>query len=132
MSDKLIKSDAEWRAQLTPLQYNITRRRGTERAFTGAYLNPSEAGVYCCVCCGAELFASAAHLDSETGWPCFRAPVDPQRIRTREDYSRFRQRLEASCAACDSHLGYVLDEDSQGAAPRYCINSTALTFRKRV
>lgn len=132
MNEKMVKSDAEWRAQLTPMQYNITRRRGTERPFAGAYLEPREAGVYRCVCCGAELFASEAQFDSGTGWPCFRAPIDPKRIQTREDYSWFRQHLEASCATCEAHLGYVLDEDSQGTGRRYRVNSAALIFRKRV
>jgi peptide-methionine (R)-S-oxide reductase len=131
MSEKPIKSDAEWRAQLTPLQYNVTRRRGTERAFTGAYLDCRDEGVYRCVCCDAELFASETKLDSGTGWPCFRAPIDAERVRTQEDYSWLRQRVEASCAACESHLGHVFDDDPQGTGRRYYINSVALKFVER-
>jgi len=130
MSEKPTKTDAEWRAQLTPLQYNVTRRGGTERAFTGAYLDCNEAGIYRCVCCGAELFASDAKLDSATGWPCYRAAVDARSIHTRDDYSWFRHRLEASCATCDAHLGYVFDDDPQGSGRRYCVNSAALQFQK--
>jgi len=130
MTEKMLKSDAEWRAQLTPLQYNVTRRKGNERAFTGAYLDNREAGVYRCICCGAELFASEAKLESGTGWPCFRAPIDPERVRTQEDYSWFRQRTEALCAACESHLGHVFDEEPQGTGRRYSINSVALEFEK--
>ncbi|MGB5079721.1 MAG: peptide-methionine (R)-S-oxide reductase MsrB [Burkholderiales bacterium] len=130
MGDKLVKSDAEWRAQLTPLQYIVTRRRGTERAFTGAYLCRN-AGVYRCVCCDAELFSSETQLDSGPGWPCFRAPIDPERVRTQDDYSWFRLRVEASCAACDAHLGHVFDEQPQGVGRRYCINSVALKLVER-
>jgi len=131
VSEKPIKTDAEWRAQLSPLQYIVTRRRGTERAFSGAYLDCGDAGVYRCVCCGAELFASEAKLDSGSGWPCFRAPIDPECVRTQEDFSWFRQRIEASCSVCDAHLGHVFDDDPQGAGRRYCINSAALEFGKR-
>lgn len=131
MSDKPIKSDAEWRAQLTPLQYNVTRRRGTERAFSGEHLDRGDEGIYRCVCCGAELFDSHAKLDAGAGMPCFRAPVDSQRLRTQEDYSWFRRRIAVSCAACDAHLGHVFDDDPGGATRRYRVNSVALRFEKQ-
>ena len=130
MNARVVKSDAEWRAQLTPLQYNVTRKKGTERSFSGEYLDCPEMGVFHCVCCGAPLFDSASKFDSGSGWPSFQAPIDRQNIRTQEDCSWLIRRTEVLCAACDAHLGHVLDDGASSAGTRYCINSAALRLEK--
>jgi peptide-methionine (R)-S-oxide reductase len=130
MTDKATKPDAQWRALLTPMQYNVTRKKGTERAFTGEYWNCADKGVYRCVCCGAGLFASDAKFDSGTGWPSYRAPVGSGSLRTEEDYSWFRRRTEVMCAACGAHLGHVFEDGPAPGGLRYCINSASLKLDK--
>ena len=121
-------TDAEWRARLTPLQYNVTRKRGTERANSGECLTDTLTGIYRCAGCDTPLFASAAKFDAGFGWPAYRAPLTPECIRTAEDHAWFQRRIEVSCAICDAHLGHLVDDGVTTDNSHYCINSVALKF----
>jgi peptide-methionine (R)-S-oxide reductase len=128
--DKVLRSDDEWRAQLSPEAYKVTRQHGTERAFTHDDF-PKGPGMFSCVCCGADLFDAASKFDSGTGWPSFWQPMSPAAVGESEDRSWFMRRTEVHCARCDAHLGHVFPDGPRPTGLRYCINGVALTHRPK-
>ena len=132
MATKVVKTDEDWRKELTPEQYAVTRKAGTERAFTGPYVDNHETGAYDCVCCGTELFSSDTKFDSGSGWPSFTEPANLEHVELRPDNSHSMRRTEVVCKNCDAHLGHVFDDGPREAGGmRYCINGCALDFKPK-
>ena len=129
MSTEISKTDAEWRQTLTPEQYDVLRKKGTERPFTGKYVHAKEDGTYGCAACGAELFTSKTKFESGTGWPSFYEPANAENVELRPDNSLFMRRTEVLCRRCGSHLGHVFDDGPRPTGQRFCINSLALDLK---
>ena len=130
MTQKISKSDEEWKKELTPEQYHVTRKKGTEMPFTGQYVSSKEKGVYKCMCCGNVLFQSDDKFDSGTGWPSFTKPVGESNVANHDDNSHFMHRTEVTCDKCGAHLGHVFEDGPDPTGLRYCINSCALKLEK--
>lgn len=131
MTEKITKPEHEWQEQLTPEQFAVTRQKGTERAFTGAFYKHKGKGIYQCICCGNELFSSETKYESGSGWPSFWAPLDPAQVKLETDTSHGMRRVEVMCNRCEAHLGHVFPDGPRPTGERYCINSVSLKFEEK-